>query len=200
MQKMNFKTAVIALIASCTLAACGSSKQTASKKENTVVSSNICEQLQEEKPALRAVGKGSHFREQTAKNIAEMQARAQFARAIASKIKAGTAEEASGYDAYSVNTASGNVATDQAAKSNDFATSIAEGVVRNTVVIKTYKELSSSQQYDVWVCLEYQGDVAQMAKDITAQVQERIPDEQKLKMNFEFEKFRQRMQSELEKK
>jgi len=202
--KINFKMAAIAVIASCALMACGSSKPvanqqqpTASKPQNKVVTLNPCEQMQEEKPTLRAVGQGTNFKEQTAKNIAEMQARSQFTRAIASKITTATSEEAIGYDIFSSDGSSGSTATDQGAKQNDFAQSIAEGFVKNTVVIKTYKEIRPDNQYDIWVCLEYQGDVAKMANEITTKVQQRIPDEDRMKMNFEFEQFRKRVEAEL---
>jgi hypothetical protein len=38
-----------------------------------------------------------------------------------------------------------------------------------------------------------------MATDIAKKVEQRIPDEQKLKMNFEFEQYRKRIEAELEK-
>jgi hypothetical protein len=64
-------------------------------------------------------------------------------------------------------------------------------------VIKTYKLLLPNRQYDYWVCLEYQGDVAQMAADIAKKVEQRISDEQRFKMNFEFEQYRKRIEAEL---
>jgi len=161
-------------------------------KVKPVVPLNPCEQMQEEKPLLRAVGKGTHSNEQTAKNIAEMQARAQFTRAIASKILTATSIFSSGDDV----TVSG--ATDQVAKQNDFAMSIAEGIVRNTIVIKTHKEQHHDNKFDVWLCLEYQGDVSKMASEIVENVQQRVSDEQRTKMNSEIEQFRNRVQTEFE--
>jgi uncharacterized alkaline shock family protein YloU len=163
-------------------------------------SQNPCDQLREEKPATRAVGQGTNFQEQTARNIAEMQARASFVRAIATKIKAATATDSYGASAHHANANSeSSTVSDQWAGQNDFATSIAEGVIRNTVVIKTYKELKDNNQYDVWVCLEYHGDIAKMAEEIAAQVQQQIPDSERMRMNFEFEQFRKRVEAELAK-
>jgi hypothetical protein len=135
----------------------------------------------------------------TARNIAEMQARGQFARAIAAKIKTATGEEALGYNLYSGDSQSGNSVQDQGQKSNDMAQSVAEGVVANTVVIKTAKFKLPNQQFEYWVCLEYQQGVAEMATEIARKVEQRIPDDQKLKMNFEFEQFRKKVEGELEK-
>ncbi|GHT42357.1 hypothetical protein AGMMS49965_13700 [Bacteroidia bacterium] len=191
--------AATAAIAGVMITGCGSSKPVAQAKGATVVQSNICEQMQEEKPATRAVGKGTHFKEQTAKNIAETQARAQFARALSSKIKTATSEETLGYDLYSGDAASGSAVTDQGAKQNDLVQSIANEAVSNTIVIKTYKELLPNNQYNVWVCLEYQAGVAEIASSVAKKVQQRIPDEQKMKMNFEFDQYRKRVEAELEK-
>jgi hypothetical protein len=189
------------LIAMCFfgLVACGGTKQALVPAGAVVLTDNPCEQAQSEKPAMRAAGKGTHFKEMSARNIAELQARAVFARAISSKIKTATSEEVLRYDIYSGDATSGNSVTDQGSKSNDFAQSIAEGIVANTVVIKTYKLLLPNKQYEYWVCLEYQGDVAQIASDIAKKVEQRIPDEQKFKMNFEFEQYRKRIEAELKK-
>ncbi|GHT39469.1 hypothetical protein AGMMS49965_05550 [Bacteroidia bacterium] len=191
--------AATAVIAGVMITGCGSSKQVAQAKGAKVVTSNICEELQEEAPVIRAVGKGSHFKEQTAKNIAETQARAQFARALASKIKTATSEDAVGYDIYSGDEASGNSASDQGAKSIGFAQSIASEVIRNAVVIKTHKELRPNNMYDIWVCLEYKAGVSEIAASVAKKVQQRIPDEEKMKMNFEFDQYRKRVEAELEK-
>jgi len=154
--------------------------------QSKVIASNPCEELQEEKPTLRAVGKGTNAREQTAKNIAEMQARAQFARALSSKIKTVTSENVIGLDFYSGDAAT----TEQIAKQEDFVKSVAEEIIRNTVIIKTYKEFSDNK-YDIWVCLEYQGDIAKMADEIATKVQQQIPQKEKL------EQFKKRMEKEL---
>jgi hypothetical protein len=199
MKKSYLTIALAAISAVVILTGCGGTKQTAIPAGAVVLTENPCEQLQAEKPAIRAAGKGTHFKEMSARNIAELQARAVFARAISSKIKTATSEEALGYDIYSGDATSGNSVTDQGSKSNDFTQGIAEGIVANTVVIKTYKLLLSNKQYDYWVCLEYQGDVAKMATDIAKKVEQRISDEQKLKMNFEFEQYRKRIEAELEK-
>jgi len=166
-------------------------EQTVVNQQSKVITSNSCEELQEEKPALRAVGKGTNVREQTAKNIAEMQARAQFARAIASKIKAVTAEATLGIDFYSGDAA----ATEQVNVQLDFTQSVAEEIIKNTIIIKTCKELNSNNQYEVWVCLEYQGDIAKMADEIAGKVERYIPKAQKSKT----EQFKKRMKAELEK-
>ncbi|GHT39441.1 hypothetical protein AGMMS49965_05440 [Bacteroidia bacterium] len=188
--------AAAAVAAGVMMVGCGSSKKATHGK---VVAQNVCEELYEKKPTTRAVGQGTHFKEQTARNIAEVQARAQFARAISAQVKTATSEEAVGYDLYSGDVAAGNAVSDQGAKQNDMAQSIANEAVNSMVTIKTYKELLPNNQYNVWVCLEYQAGVADLAEKVARRVQQRIPDEEKMKMNFEFDQYRKRVEAELEK-
>lgn len=163
------------------------------------IEQDICEQLQEEKPALRAVGIGQHFQESTARNIAEAQARAQFARALSSKVKTATTSEASSYTVSSSDLATGNSISDQIAKTNSFVDAAANEVVAGTVPIKISKYMLSNNQYKVYVCLEYQKGVSELAAEVAKRVEQKIPDEQKHKMNFEFEQYRKRIEAELEK-
>lgn len=51
--------------------------------------------------------------------------------------------------------------------------------------------------YQVFVCMEYKEGVAKMAEEITNKVKQRVSDEDRMKMEFEFSKFRERMQEEL---
>jgi hypothetical protein len=200
MKKILF-LAALAVCASVMVTGCKSSKSSQSSVVGAQeIKQNVCEELQQEKPATRAVGTGTHFKESTARNIAETQARAQFARAVASAITASTTEEALGMEQYSGDTKSGNKVTDQGAGVNDFATSIAEQTIANTVIIKTVKYLLPNNQYEVWVCLEYQAGVEALAANVAKKVQQRISDEDKMRMNFEFEQYRKRIESELEKK
>jgi hypothetical protein len=193
-----FRLIAIATIIGATTVGCGT-KATSSKPGAKVIALNPVELLQEEAPALRTVGTGISFKEQTAKNMAEMQARAGFARAIESKIKAATSEENFSYETYSSDGTAGTNVKDEGAKQNEAILSIVDGIVRNTVVIKTYKELLADNQYQVWVCLEYQGDVAKMASEITKRIEKQIPEEERMKMNFEYEQFRKRVEEELAK-
>jgi hypothetical protein len=200
MKRSCFLIATVAIAAGVTVTSCGGSK--ASLQSTTgqqAVEQDICEKLQEEKPTLRAVGIGQHFKESTARNIAEAQARAQFARSLASKIKASTSEDAGSYEVYSGDAAAGNSVSDQGAKSNDFVDAATEEVVVGAVPIKISKYILPNKQYKVYVCLEYQKGVSALAAEVARGVEQKIPDEQKLKMNFEFEQYRKRVEAALEK-
>jgi hypothetical protein len=196
--RMIFFTAV-AVILGVMVAGCGSSKSQSSVAGAKEIKQNACEEYQLASPATRAVGTGTHFKEATARNIAEVQARAQFARAIATAITASTSEEAMGYEQYSGEVKTGDKVTDQGSKVNDMAQGIAKETIANTVVVKTVKFLLPNNQYEVWVCLEYQAGVEALASNVAKKVQQRISDEDKMKMNFEFDQYRKRVEAELEK-
>ncbi|GHT10487.1 hypothetical protein AGMMS4956_01930 [Bacteroidia bacterium] len=180
------------------MAGCGTTKVVDSTGKKAIVS-DPCEELQQQQPAKRAVGKGTHFKEMTARNIAEAQGRAQFARALSAAVKTATDEQGYSFELYSADAKTGGAVTDQGSKSNDLVSSVANEVVANTVVIKTSKYQLPNDQFEVWVCLEYQKSVAEMAAEVAKKVAQRIPDEQKMKMNFEFDRYRERIEKELEK-
>lgn len=198
MNKFIYQILFMSAISFFALTGCKTSKNVSSSLGAVEIPQNICETLAQEKPATRAYGKGTHFNEMTAKNIAAAQARRDFANAIMAKIKTATSGDASSYEVYSGDSNSGNAESDQANKNNDSFLSIAEGIVSNTAIIKSVKFLLPNKQYEYWVCIEYLDGVSEMATKITKEVEQRISDEEKLKMNFEFEQFRKRMESELE--
>ena len=55
-----------------------------------------------------------------------------------------------------------------------------------------------TDQYHVFVCLEYQGDIAAKAADITDRIKQQVSDEDRQKMEEEFQEFEQKVQRELE--
>ncbi|MDR1416106.1 MAG: hypothetical protein LBJ57_01645 [Prevotellaceae bacterium] len=200
MKRNYFLVATVAIAAGVMVTSCGGSKASLqSATSQQAVEQDVCEKMQEEKPTLRAVGIGQHFKESTARNIAEAQARAQFARSLATKVKTSTSEEAVGYEVYSGDVATGNSVSDQGSKVNDFVDAVANEVVAGTVPIKISKYILPNKQYKVYVCLEYQKGVSELAAEVAKRVEQKIPDEQKLKMNFEFEQYRKRVEAELEK-
>jgi hypothetical protein len=199
MKKNYLKIAAMATCASVMVTACGGSKQIAvsSVTGEQEMKQNICQTMQEEKPEVRAYGEGTHFKLMTARNIAEAQARAQFARAIRSAATSGTREEAEGMEQYSGNKEQGESRTDQGAGSNDVVTSAANEVVANTVVIKTYQATLPNKQYKVAVCIEYREGVSALATAVAKKIEQQISDEDKLKMKFEFAKFRDDIEKQL---
>ncbi|MDR1757065.1 MAG: hypothetical protein LBR65_08965 [Culturomica sp.] len=192
---------ITAVIAGVTLTGCGGSKPLSQETATGFqkIEKDECQLKAEEQPVKRAYGTGQHFKEMTARNIAETQARAQFARMIASLIIASTSEDANANTAYNGDISGANTVEQQNAGARDFATSIANEEIRNSTIISTCPTFNpTTKQYKVAVCVEYNENIATMANNITKKIQ-KLSDEQKLQMNFEFEQYRKRIEAELEK-
>jgi len=180
------------------LSSCGSSKQTTQNSQNTQwappeveVSKEKCEELAEQKPDVRAYGQGVSRDASRAKQLAESDARAAFVRTLETSVK--SAEEAfgSGYT-------QGN-AYDEAGLNNTMRMTIAQGVAKNTVVIGSQRFMRPDGSYRVAVCVEYRGDRKQLASDLAKQIEQQIPDEDRIKIKYDYEKFRERIEEELAK-
>ena len=139
------KNFMFCAVATVLLSACGSSKSaqsvapagSGSSSYGTEIQLNDCQRLAEEMPATRAVGDGVSYKLSTAKNYAELQARAALARAIATKITAATQQSGLSWEKYAGNLEKGDAAVDEGTKSDDSAFGIAKETVTNAVVIKT---------------------------------------------------------------
>lgn len=193
----------IGIIASTVLCGCGGSKKATTQwsgPSKMKIELDECQELAQQKPEVRSWGEGINFRLSTASNYAEMQARGKFARAIAAKIK--TAQEESGftYGKYSSNMKEGAGVRDEGSNSNEMTLQVAEETIKNTVIIKTSQYLQADGSYQVFVCLEYKDGVSKLADDIVDNVKQWIPDEERIKMQYEFQKFRDRVEEELKKR
>lgn len=197
----TIKSVLCALIAVCLLSACGGSKNATlgSTSKKTKIELDECQQYAMAKPDIRAWGEGVSFNLSKASNLAELQARAKMARAIESKVKDAMQNSGLTYTKASTNGVQGAMASDEGAKQNEEQTSIANQVIKSTAVVKTSQYAQQDGTYQVFVCVEYREGVSKMAEEITNLVQQQVSDEERLKMNFEFEKFRKQIEEELKK-
>ena len=206
----EFKTLVFAIASICLLGACGGSKQvttpggtTKGTKQapwGTEIELNECQILAEQSPATRAYGEATNHRLSFAKAYAEGQARAALARAISAIIKTTTNEADLSWEKYAGTTSEGQSVIDEGSKGEGKALQIAEEIVENTVVIKTNQYMQPNRQYHIFVCVEYQGDVTKMAAKIVDKVKQQVPDEDRIKMEYQFQKFEEKIEKELAKR
>lgn len=190
----------IMTMATLLFSACGTSQKVATnvaksnKPYGEVMESNICIEMQEQDPARRQYGMGQHFKEATAGNIAESQARGAFARKIRSAIIAATDEISSSMEVYSRDNQTGASVSDQTSTSNDWVNAVSQAVVNNVVTIKTQRYYNSEKQlWTIFKCMEYQGTVDQMATQIVKNIKEQIPPQDKAKIEANNDKFRDRI-------
>ena len=163
------KSYVLAVLAGAFLfVACGSSKKTvASKTVNPygkVVEAEPCIELYEQSPCNRAYGNGQHFKEATARNIAELQARAMFARKIESAILSATEDMGISMEKYAADDQSGQSVADQSGEANDLA-----------------------------MGMEYAGDENTLVDQIERSVQDKISQDDRTKIEQRHNEFRRRI-------
>lgn len=178
------------------LTSCGAQKQASSSSLRSSIGEALPEEpcivLSEQAPAIRKYGNGQHFKESTARSLAENQARASFARSIAAAVKTATEEIGISLDKYAGDDKEGHSVSDQSGEGNDFVMSIAKEVVRNTHPIKTSRYLKSNNQYNIYVCLEYMGTENQMAEQIEKSLNDKISPDDRVKLEKRHDDFRQR--------
>lgn len=194
------KSFLFVVVSAMFIASCGSSKQVTTMQgpTKTKLALDECQELAEAKPATRAWGEGINFRLSRASTYAENQARAQFTRKIRSAVTTTTTEQGFNYDKASTDMKQSAQVRDEGAKGNDFAETIAQEVVQNTAIIKTSQYQNIDGSYQVFVCIEYNGDISTLSSEITNKVQQRISDEERMKMNFEFDQYKKSIEEKLQ--
>lgn len=178
----------------------GSSVGTKPSPWGTEIELNECQLLAEESPATRAYGEATNHRLSFAKAYAEGQARAALARAIGTIIKTATNESDLSWEKYAGTNSEGQAVTDEGSKGDGMVLQISEEVVSNAVVIKTNQYMQPNRQYHVFVCVEYQGDASSMANSIVDKIEQQVPDEERMKMEYQFQKFKEEIEKELAKR
>ncbi len=190
----NFAVIVAAVLS---LVSCGTTNSAMTKKTNPygeVMESNECIDLAEADPVRRQYGLGQHFKEQTAGNLAEANARASFARKISAAIVAGTESTSAQLEKYTRNDKIGTSVADESSETGDFLTSITSEIIKNTSAIKTIRYYNSeTQQWTVFKCLEFLGTKDEMVEQIIETLKDNISKEDRALLEARHEQFRQRM-------
>lgn len=189
------------------LASCGSSKKVpqASKAEmenpyGAEVFKTEAELYAEAMPGKRAYGKGVSASESAARQMAELDARAQFSRSLDAAII--SAAKVVGFDItqYAGGNNEGMTSTDGGQEQNTLLKSVSSNIIASTTVVKQNKYYGKDRKYTIFVCVEYNGSVADIAKQATQQIKQRISDTDKAKIQQENEKFEQEVEKSLSEK
>lgn len=201
-----FSIITMAALSMIVLSSCGSSKPVTTSaslnEEEIEVKKTKSEKMAEEKPAMRDFGEGTNFNQSFAKTFAEGQARAAFARKLQTMVQTASRESADGAMKAHSNGTDSSLGTDQGFLSNAFAQQVAEGAVSGLVVINTDTFKKRDGQYHVYVCVEYMGNIEALASSLANQakkvVEQQVSEEERLKMKFEYEQFKNSIQDQLE--
>lgn len=198
MRKNHFVLAALSAAVLCLMTACGASKKVSGVNPyGKAVAAEPCIELYEQAPYVRAYGEGQHFKEMTARNIAELQANAMYARKIEKAVISATEDLGISLSKYAADDKSGRSVTDQSGESNDLAASISQQVVRNAHVIKTSRYYNKNNQFTVFVCLEYGGDENALIDQIEQKVKDRISDEDRAKIESRHDEFKDKVYGKL---
>lgn len=189
------------LVVSVFFTSCGSSKNAQGGGVNPygeAVAVDICQTMAEESPQTRAFGEAKHFKMSTARNLAAMEARAEFSDRVGSAIKkalgAATLQDA---QAFATEDA-GTMVYDGLGISVESIESLSKNLISNTMIIKTSSYYNSkNKMYHVFVCVEYADGIDGMKKSIVNSINQQIPDEKKAELEFRIDEFEKGIEEEL---
>ncbi len=179
-------------------ASCSSSKASI---EGEKLDKSEAQKLAEAKPACRAWGEATQFNQSFAKTYAEGQARAEFARKLATLVQTASRQATDGADLAHSDGEKSSQGHDQGITSNAFAQQVADGMVSGMIVISTDTYKLKDGQYHVFVCMEWQGSVDKMAEEMTQnyrrRVEQQVSDQDRVKMEVRYEEFKKSIEEQL---
>lgn len=194
MKKLFYLILPIALL--CT--GCSSSKASIEGKK---MEKSEQQKLAEAKPACRTWGEATQFNQSFAKTYAEGQARAEFARKLASMVQTASRQATDGADIAHSDGENSSQGHDQGITSNAFAQQVADGMVSGLAVISSDTYKLKDGQYHVYVCMEWQGSVDKMAQEMTQnyrkRVEQQVSDQDRAKMEVRYEEFKKSIEEQL---
>ena len=203
MKKINLLSVILSL-SIVFIASCGSSKSAQSEAlgfdpMGTKLKKSEAQMFAEQSPETRAWGNAQHFKSNTANNLAELQARGKFARAIEAAILSASKSSGLAIEKYAGNNDTGASVSDQGTKDNDFIEGVAQAVVKNAIPVKSDEYMLPNRQYNVYVCLEYRGAKEEVVEEIIEKIENKIPHDQRKDLEAEFEKFENELKENLAK-
>lgn len=194
MKQIILAIATIALL--CT--SCSSSKASIEGKK---MEKSEQQKLAEAKPACRTWGEATQFNQSFAKTYAEGQARAEFARKLATLVQTASRQATDGADIAHSDGENSSQGHDQGITSNAFAQQVADGMVSGLATISSDTYKLKDGQYHVFVCMEWQGSVDKMAQEMTQnyrkRVEQQVSDQDRAKMEVRYEEFKKSIEDQL---
>lgn len=194
--RMKTKSLVMFAVASMLFVACKSTKTVVSDGE-VAIKVDQCIELQEKAPERRAWGEGTDYTMTDATAYAQASARTNFSYMLEAAVEAGTSHSAQKYNKASSDGENGGLVSDRTGLDKNFYSVVTQQIVKNTAVIKTSPYKQKDGQYHVYVCIEYRGAVGEMAESIASKVNEQLSDEEKLKIQFDYQQFKKEIEEQL---
>ncbi|MDR2291963.1 MAG: hypothetical protein LBE11_00635 [Prevotellaceae bacterium] len=190
MTKMYLKITLAVIVASLFITACRSAKTAKTPEQKNamdrgvLMSSEQCQELAREKvKSWREWGNGVSPKESNAHNIAALDARSRLARQLQVQINTFIRIYNEQYEATGVQDASG--------KFNEIAEGYAEQLLSGTNEICSNAYVKPDGSFNVYVCIE-------MSEDSLSRVYKKLTDDQKMSIDYGYERFKQEMEKAME--
>lgn len=185
---------------------CGGTKQVATTTvpanqqmmQDVEVEVNACEEYAMKEPSKRAAGVGVHFSETTATNLAQLNARNNLARALQQCVKNASSYSANAKELFASDAVANAFVGDEEASSNDSEEGWAKELIKGAPIVMKKKYKTPNNRWRIYVCVEYQEGLAEMAGKVAQIFQEKLTPEQKARIDFNAEKFRAEMAKAME--
>ena len=183
--------------------ACGSAKQAAgsSKAGSSIGVEEALSPAEEyalQNPAIRAAGNGVDLEVSAATSLAELDAREKMARTLAAAIVSAQQKMVNARSKAAITQNGNEQVTDRNSGMDAMGSQIAKETVKNAVIVKTNRYKLPNGLYNVWVCLEYVKGLDSMLETTCKKVESLISEDDKLKMNYDFQKYKTEVAYELE--
>ncbi len=151
----------------------------------------------EQAPGKRSAANGQGFTKEAAEQLARNNARAKYAEAIETAVIAAAKTVYGETSEFAADEETGESGTEGGQKQHTLAQSIAEQAITNTNVVKTQTFRAKNNRYTVFVCLEYNGEVAELAANIAQQVKQRVSEKSRQRIEKDLSKFEEEVKFEL---
>lgn len=156
------------------------------------------EEHAEKMPEKRSAGKGVAPKESMARQLARLDARANFAEAISAAVISAAKETDNDLSQYAGDDEEGMNVEDAGTRAKAWKQSITQEVVNNTVeVMKDVYYNKRTRKYTVYVCLEYNGKVAEMVDKVVKNVRTKISDKDRKRIEANLDAFEQEIEAKL---
>ncbi len=201
--KKNFLVMAFGMVAMLMLTPCISYANNYYQDEDdrgSEVKQTEAEKYAEKKPVIRQAGKGVSFKETSARQLARLDARTSFAETLSAAIVSAAKNVYGELSSFAGDDESGQGVTEGGEKQGTLSKSIANEVIKNTVEVKKNTFYNKrTRRYTVYVCLEYSGEVKDMAHEVVQTVRQRIPQKDRKRIEENLEKYEFEVEKEIEK-
>ncbi|MBR2114899.1 MAG: hypothetical protein IJ929_09580 [Prevotella sp.] len=156
------------------------------------------EKYAEKMPEKRSAGKGVAPKESMARQLARLDARANFAEAISAAVTSAAKDTGGDLSQYAGDDEEGMNVEDAASRAKTWKESISREIINNTIEVKKNVFYNKrTRKYTVYVCLEYNGEVSNMVNQVVKNVRQKVSDKDRKRIEANLDAFEQEIEAKL---